>query len=351
MPTASPLHAELAASGARFTTWFDQTTAADFGDARAEYQALTGHVGLVDCTARTQLELSGADRAKFLHNLSTQEIRKLPVGSGGEAFLLDARGHVLGHVLVFCGPESLVVDTVPGQGARLREHLERYCIREDVAIEDRGGAWAELLVAGEQSAAWLAALLKAALPVEPLAHAQLKLGDIPASVRRVGFTAAGGFLLSCPAAEISRLWAALSAAGARPCGCDALEAARLEAGTPWYGPDISEKNLPQEVARDQQAISFVKGCYIGQETVARIDALGHVNRLLAGVRFPSAADAPEPGAELSAAGQSVGQITSAAFSPKLGCPLGLAYLRRGRHEPGTKLDSPQGPAEVVALPV
>lgn len=351
MATLSPLHAELAEAGARFAVWFDQTTAGDFGDARAEYEALVHHVGLVDCTARTQLELKGSDRAKFLHNLSTQEIRKLPAGSGGEAFLLDARGHVLGHVLVFSGPESLTIDTVPGQGPRLREHLERYCIREDVAIEDRSGTRAELLVAGAQASVWLAALLKAALPAELLAHVELKLGDIQLSVRRVGMTATGGFLLSCPADEITRLWTALHTAGARACGCDALEAARIEAGTPWYGRDISEKNLPQEVARDQQAISFIKGCYIGQETVARIDALGHVNKLLTGVRFQNADCTPEPGAELSAEGQSAGQITSAAFSPKLGSPLGLAYVRRGRHEPGTKLDSPHGPAEVVSLPV
>jgi len=351
MATPSPLHAELAEAGARFTAWFDQSTAGDFGDARAEYEALVGHVGLVDCTARTQLELKGADRAKFLHNLSTQEIRKLPVGSGGEAFLLDARGHVLGYVLVFCGPESLTIDTVPGQGSRLREHLERYCIREDVTIEDRSGTWAELLAAGAQASAWLASLLKATLPGELHAHVELKFGDIPLSVRRVGITATSGFLLSCPADEITRLWTALRMAGARPCGCDALEAARLEAGTPWYGRDISEKNLPQEVARDQQAISFIKGCYIGQETVARIDALGHVNKQLVGVRFQDSERTPEPGAELSAEGQNAGQVTSAAFSPKLGSPLGLAYVRRGRHEPGTRLDSPYGPAEVVALPV
>jgi folate-binding protein YgfZ len=140
-------------------------------------------------------------------------------------------------------------------------------------------------------------------------------------------------------------------AGARPCGFDALEAARLEAGTPWYGRDITDKNLPQEVARDPLAISFVKGCYIGQETVARIDALGHVNKLLVGVRFPGASHAPEPGTDLTAAGQSVGQITSSALSPKLGHPLALAYIRRGHHEPGTRLDSDQGPAEVIGLPV
>ncbi|HEY5315014.1 MAG TPA: glycine cleavage T C-terminal barrel domain-containing protein [Pirellulales bacterium] len=351
MSDPSQLHAELAAAGGRFATWFEQPAAADFGEPRAEYEALVGHVGLVDCTNRTQLELTGADRAKFLHNLSTQEIRKLPEGQGAESYLLNARGHVLAHVLVFCRPGSLLIETVPGQGPRLAEHLDRYHIREDVVVTDRSGDWAELLVAGEQAPAWLAALVKAELPSEPLAHVDIALGDIPLSVRRVAWTAAGGFLISAPAEHAERLWRALRDAGARPCGFDALEAARLEAGTPWYGHDINDKNLPQEVGRDALAISFVKGCYIGQETVARIDALGHVNKLLVGVHFPNADRAPDPGTDLTAAGQSVGQVTSAAISPKLGHPLALAYVRRGHHEPGTRLDSPHGPAEVISLPL
>jgi folate-binding protein YgfZ len=351
MADPSQLHAELAAAGGRFAAWFDRPAAADFGEPRAEYDALVNHVGLVDCDSRTQLELTGADRAKFLHNLSTQEIRKLPEGRGGEAFLLSARGHVLAHALVFCQPDALIIETVPGQGPRLAEHLDRYHIREDVAIADRSDDWSELLIAGAQAPAWLAAFVKAELPSEPLAHVDIPLGDIPLSVRRVGWTAAGGFLISTPAEHVARLWRALRDAGARPCGFEALEAARLEAGTPWYGRDINDKNLPQEVGRDALAISFVKGCYIGQETVARIDALGHVNKLLVGVSFPHGDRAPEPGTELTSAGQSVGQVTSSAISPKLGSPLALAYVRRGHHEPGTQFDTAQGPAEVIALPL
>ncbi|HEX4148343.1 MAG TPA: glycine cleavage T C-terminal barrel domain-containing protein [Pirellulales bacterium] len=351
MAISHQLQAEMTAAGARPAAWFNQPTAGDFGDFRAEYEALVGHVGLVDCTSRTQLELSGPDRAKFLHNLSTQEIRKLPAGSGGESFLLDARGHVLGHVLVFCGPESIVLDTVAGQGELLRKHLDRYCIREVVTITDRSDAWGELLVAGAQAAPWLESVVKAQLPREPLAGVELKLGEIPLSVRRVALTPGGGFLVSAPVADCGRLWLALRDAGARPCGCDALEAARLEAGTPWYGRDISDKTLPQEVARDALAISFVKGCYIGQETVARIDALGHVNKVLSSVHFEHPDRIPAVGTDLRSEGQVAGQITSAACSPRLGGALGLAYLRRGRHEPGTKLESDFGPAEVVRLPV
>jgi hypothetical protein len=129
----------------------------------------------------------------------------------------------------------------------------------------------------------------------------------------------------------------------------ALEIARIEAGFPWFGVDLSDKNLPQEAARDRQAISFVKGCYIGQETVARIDALGHVNKTLVGVKF-SGARVPDPGMELKAGEQSAGHVTSACFSPRLQAPLALAWVRRGNNEPGAAVDSPLGRAEVVSLP-
>ena len=143
----------------------------------------------------------------------------------------------------------------------------------------------------------------------------------------------------------------LRQAGARPCGSEAVEIARIEAGTPLFGRDITDANLPQEIARDARAISFVKGCYIGQETVARLDALGHVNRTLAGVRF-AATDVPASGTELTDdSGKVAGRVTSATFSPTLGAPLALAFVRRETNTPGSKLTSAVGPAEVVQLPL
>jgi hypothetical protein len=144
--------------------------------------------------------------------------------------------------------------------------------------------------------------------------------------------------------------AALIEAGAVACGDESFEAARVEWGFPLFARDISDKNLPQEVARDPLAISFVKGCYLGQETVARIDALGHVNKTLVGIRFDGQA-IPEPLAALEADGQSVGHVTSAVFSPRMAAPLALGYVRRGNNVAGSRLNSPVGEAEVVALPV
>jgi folate-binding protein YgfZ len=134
------------------------------------------------------------------------------------------------------------------------------------------------------------------------------------------------------------------------CSREALEMIRVEQGYPWYGIDISEENLPQEVDRNAQAISFTKGCYLGQEPVARIDALGHVNKVLGGVTF-TGEELPTAGRELWADGKVVGQVTSAGWSPRLARPLALAYLRRGFQAAGVRLTSNLGEATVVALPL
>jgi len=349
MPESDALHTAEQAAGAVFASRGNIVRADHFGDPAAEYEALTTAVGLVDLSDRTRLELTGEDRAKFLHNLCTNEVRKLSPGAGCEAFLCDARGHVLFHVFILCRPESLVVETMPGEGARLLAHLDRYLIREQVALADRSPETCELLVAGPLAAATIGKLAANALPTERLGNDAIELAGCNAIVVQTDWIGVEGYLLIGDRADGAKLWRALHAAGARPCGAEALETARIEAGFPWYGVDISDKNLPQEVARDAQAISFVKGCYIGQETVARIDALGHVNKSLAGVKF-SGKEAPPPGAELKVDEQTVGEVTSACFSPRFKAPLALAYLRRGHHQLAAKLESPLGSAEIVKLP-
>ena len=132
-------------------------------------------------------------------------------------------------------------------------------------------------------------------------------------------------------------------------GIEAFHSARIEAGFPLYGTDFGHENLPQEIGRDAQAISFTKGCYLGQETVARIDALGHVNRRLVGVRFTTTS-VPQPPLELRLDEAVVGHVTSTAYSPRLKAPLGLAIVRREASEPGAKLASLAGECEVQSLP-
>jgi folate-binding protein YgfZ len=316
------------------------------------YRGLVESVGVVDLTGRTQLELTGDDRASFLHNFCTNAVRDLPAGRGAEAFVLDAKGHVIGHVLAFCAPHSIILDTTPGQGERLSQHLDRYIIREKVEIRDRTAEWGELLVAGPQAAALLESLALN-VPQERLAHGESALAGRTVFLRRVDFVGPDSWLLACRREDVEPALSALANAGAVRAGAEGFEAARIEAGTPLYGHDITDQNLPQEVNRDAQAISFTKGCYLGQETVARIDALGHVNRVLVGVRF-AGPEVPPTGTELRAADAArpaIGSVTSGVYSPRLQSALALAYIRRGHTSAGTKLASESAPAEVVALPL
>lgn len=316
----------------------------------AGYAALTEQAGVVDFSDRTQVELRGADRASFLHNLTTNEIRKLASGAGCEAFLLDKNGKILAYVYVFAGAESLVVETVAGQGPFLVEHLDRYLIREKVELVDRSAEWSELYLAGPRAVEVLARCGVSDPPTARLACTETTLAGTPLMLRRVDFTQPGGYLLAFPRESADQISHALFAAGAIQSEGASFDTARIEAGTPLFGRDITHENLPQELARDAQAISFVKGCYLGQETVARIDALGHVNRTLVGLRF-AGNEIPEPGTTISDSTREVGRVTSSTFSPRSGAPLALGYIRRGNNTVGTRLSSPCGEVEVVALPI
>lgn len=314
------------------------------------YEALVQRAGLADLGARTQIELTGKDRAAFLHNLCTNEVRKLSAGQGCEAFLTTVQGKTLGHVFVWMGPESTVLDTVPGQSETLLKHLDHYLVCEQVELADRTEAWHELLLAGPNSAALLSRLSAAPVPAGRLAHVQTELAGKPVSIRRTDIAGPESYLISVSSRDVEVIRAALLAGGAEATSNEAFEAARIEQGFPLFGPDFSDKNLPQELARDPWAISFVKGCYLGQETVARIDALGHVNKTLVGLRFEGF-EVPPVGAELTVDNQVVGQVTSATYSPKLAVPVALGFVKRGPNAIGSRLESNFGPVEVVALPL
>jgi tRNA-modifying protein YgfZ len=312
-----------------------------------QYNALTRGAGMVDFSDRTQIEFTGADRAKFLHNLCTNAVRDLPAGRGCEAFVLDVKGHIAAHVFLFVAPESIVLETVPGQAEKLLAHFDRYLIREDVQLHDRSTDWVELLLSGP-NAATILTKLGAKVPENRLDHTPAEIAGVQVWLRRVGLAGPDGFLIACRHDDLPTVQNSLSA-DATECGMDVFETARIEAGTPLYGRDITAENLPQEIDRDRLAISFTKGCYLGQETVARIDALGHVNRLLRLVRF-SGETVPPAGTELQAAesDKPIGHVTSSCWSPKQGAPLVMALVRRGQHEPGARLSSAVGIGEVLS---
>ena len=313
-----------------------------------QYEALTRGVGLVDISDRTQIEVSGNDRVTFLHNMCTQDVKKFAVGNGSETFLTDAKGHVLAYVDFFVTPNSIILETVRGQGDAITSHLDRYIIREDVRLTDKTEQWGQLLVAGEEAAAALAQLATDPLPERSWQHEANTIADRPTYLRRVLLAGPTSVQVCCAASDLPTVRSAFEAAGAVSCDRAVLETVRIENGIAFYGLDVTQDNLPQEVDRNHTAISFDKGCYIGQETVARLDALGHVNKLLVAIKFDRS-EIPPPGTELVSNDKTVGKVTSSTFSPKFDAPLALAYVRSGHNAPGSRLASAYGDAEVVLL--
>ncbi len=333
----------------RDTPW--GPVAADFGDWQSEYRAFRQGAGLFRPPSVTQVEITGGQRTEFLNRLCTNRLDRIQPGEGCETFLADANGRILHHVFVYAGPESLVLHTAAGLAKSLCAHLDYYLIREDVQFHDRSSQWGELILAGPQSAD-IARQLAANLPSgdEYIVNVSAEWNGRPLMVRRLQERGFQNFHIAGDAADMGPLWQALRRLGATACGMRALETVRIEEGFPVIGLDITEKTLPQEVGRDEKAISLNKGCYLGQEIVARIDSRGAVNKVLSGIRFQTA-DVPPSGGELTHGGQAVGQITSAAYSPGFGVSVALAYVRRQFHEPGTILDSAWGQAMVVDLPM
>jgi folate-binding protein YgfZ len=317
---------------------------------RRDYEVLTRECGFVDFSGRTQLELRGEDRQRFLHNLCTNDIQRLKPQQGCEAFVTKVNGKCLGHVFVFVTEASLIVESSPDQAATLLPHLDRYHITEDVELIDRSQDWGELLVAGPQAVSWIARLTDGDRLAVMYSHRAIRCDGIAAWVRRVPLTSEPSYLVAAARADLSAVEECLRSHGVRACTAAAFHMARIEAGFPWYGWDITDRNLPQEVNRNEAAISFTKGCYLGQETVARIDALGHVNRLAVALRC-DAPEAPDAGTPLKFDQEIVGEVTSSADSPRLGAPLALAYVRCPHADPGTTLTLPDATATVVRLPV
>jgi folate-binding protein YgfZ len=305
------------------------------------YQAVATGAGLADRSDRHRLRVLGPDRAKFLHNLCTNEVKRLADGRGNEAFVTSPQGKTLAYVTLLACDDGILLRTDPDAVATLRPHLEKYGVFEDVRLEDVSATTFEFHLAGPKAEQVLTAS-GADLPAGPeLSHATTALGGINIRVVRESPTGRPGLTL-IGAAHDSHAVARLlhergAASGLTNVGPETFDALRIEAGTPVFGRDVTVDNLPQEIGRDERAINFVKGCYLGQETVARIDALGHVNKLLRGLRLHEEPPPPAGSVLESAEGKRVGAVTSSAFSPGWKAPLALAYVRTTHAAPGTEL--------------
>lgn len=315
----------------------------DFGNAEAEYRAATESAAVFDVSNRTQLQMSGADRHSFFHGFCTNDIKGLQPGTGCEAFLCNVKGRLLGHVFVFADTESLWIESVAGQGEALTSHLNKYCLVEDVQLVDRTENLAEFLVAGPQAVQLLTDAGLDITTLEPWQHVKLaaQTGGVESEchVKRVDIFSESAFLISSDAAQGEALWERLTNAGIAPAGTGVFESLRIEATFPVYGIDLSDENLAQEAARTQKAISFQKGCYLGQEPIARLNAMGHVNKAMASFVI-HAARTPPVGTVLlnpKKEDKEAGRATSVGWSWSDGKPIGMGMVRSLFLEPGTEL--------------
>ena len=308
----------------------------------AGYEALRTGATWLDLSARGKIIATGEDRARLLHAMTTNQVQELKPGEGCYAFFLNPQGRILADVSLFCRADDFLLDVEPETRERLYQHLDKFIIADDVTLEDATDRIATLALEGPKAMA-VAARLGTAVPEKPWGHASWN--DV--TVARASFTGAPGVRFFTPAAEKTHLVELLQDAGAMEASPEAARIVRLEHFQPRYGEDIFDTTLSQET-QQAHALSFTKGCYIGQEIVERVRSRGLVHRLLAGVEIDST-EVPEPDTHLVNGDENVGKMTSAAFSPALGKVVGMAYIRRELADPGATLTVDGHTATVRAL--
>jgi aminomethyltransferase len=319
----------------------------------SEYAAVRRGVGLVDRRAAGVLEATGRDRATFLNALLSNDVKSLAPGQGCAATLLDVHGKVQVVLAVWVLDDRILLVTPPGSAPATLEALDRYLFSEKVELRDAGQDWALFMLAGPQAPARAQRLAGAVPEDRPWSSIAASIDGVPVRlVRGAGETGEPDVWVAAPAAEAERVWKALGAGGTPVIGAEALEALRIEAGTPQFPADIGPAVLLPEVPFET-LVSHTKGCYPGQEVVVRIRDRGHVNRHLRGLVLEGDA-VPPAGSEVVAGEAPIGAVTSATRSPGLGRPVALAMIRRSHAEPGTPVGVRVGdrlvPATVSALP-
>jgi len=280
------------------------------------YEALRKRAAWLDLSARGKIKLTGEDRARLLHAMTTNHIQQLTPGSGCYAFFLNDKGRVLADANILCRPDYFLLDVEPETREPLYQHLDRFIIADDVTLEDATDSTATIAVEGPEAAS---VLERAGAPVPEAHYASVEWDS--ALVARLNATGSAGFFIFAPAGEKQALISRLEAAGAVCADAEAARVVRLEHGKPRYGEDISERFLAQE-ANQPQALHFSKGCYLGQEIVERVRSRGQIHRVLKPLTL-EINEPPEPGTKLDTGAE----VTSAAYSPALGKVVALAYVR------------------------
>ncbi len=315
----------------------------------AEVRCVRERVGLWSRDSHTFLRMTGPDVAKWLQTQTTNDVVAIESGHGHANALLDRKARLQAHFTVHRWEDEYWLIVERGQSPHLLETLDQHLFLEDVTIEDNGDGVDQVLVQGPRATAFLAAVLDTAdaigsdyLPATPYGCHPLELLGHEVLAFRMSDTGEDGFLLVTEAGAAPPLIDALSEAGAafspEVIGPEAREILRIEAGIPRFGVDMDRENRLPETTLEREAVSYEKGCYLGQEVVAKLRTYSSVRRALTGLAFTrDASGAPKPGETLYVDGKDVGEMRSATFSPTLGYLIGMAYLDRDHRDPGSEL--------------
>jgi len=349
MAERSPLHEAHAAAGAAFLeaagrllpSWYGTEAAVP-----AEYAAARDGAALVDLADRGLLEASGPERQKFLQGMLSNDVLDRKPGEGCLAALMTAKGHLQALVRALVTKDAVLLETPDDRLDAVERMLLHYRVAAPVRFRRRPTSVLGLL--GPRAREVLGAAGCEIGEAAAEAHREASLAGQAVRVARASDLPRAGFAIHVDPEGAAAVWSALLAAGARPLGRAALDALRVEDGCAWYGPDATAENLLHETGLVRLYHSPTKGCYIGQEVIARLDARGgHVNKQLRGLRLSAAAPSASP---VTAEGKDVGRVTTSALSPRLG-PIAMAYVHRSHFEPGSIVEVAGRPATVAALPL
>ena len=348
----TPLIEAHRAVGAHLTEFEGFLLPERFSDFEKEYHAAREAIALFDTNWHVILAMTGRDRVKYLHAITSNNIQALADGCGTLALLLTPQGRILAELEIYALPEKLLVLSHASQRERTVTTLKKYIIGSQVKIDDLTDQTGSLSLEGPRAAAVIEEIT--GVKLADLAEMSIRAITIDGSpcylLRRSHFGQPGAELIASRDA-LSAIWQKLLAStrahGGEPIGMAALNSLRLEAGIAWFPADFNDSMIPHEAALEDTHISFNKGCYTGQEIVERVRSRGHVNRKRVSLQF-STAQPPAPGTRLRAGEAEIGFVTSAAFSPASGAAIGMGYVRREQFAPGTiiQLDSHSATATV-----
>ncbi len=316
--------------------------------AQADAAAARRSAALFRLEGRGLLAVTGGDRVRWLDGMVSGDVASLAPGRGCAALALTRQGRIVADLHVLQRGDEIWLELALGALGPLVEHLDKFIIADDVSLEDRSGAFARLALEGPAALSFLREAAGEVDPIAPDAARDLALAGATVTAWAWGWSGEPALQLLVPAASAPAVVEALGAGGRLPeGGSEALEILRIEAGVPAFGAELDETVLPAEAGLED-AVSFDKGCYTGQEVVARMASRGQAGHRLVGLSFPGGECAPA-GTKISDRRREVGELTSACVSPSAGA-IGLGFVRRGHEAPGTALEADGREARVAALP-